>query len=873
MAMEIRRRDTGRFDWRIERAFDQGARRWGDLAAIEVDGCAITYDELARRADRLAAQLARRGVGRGDIVGLACVDVSQFAMGALGILKAGATYLPIDLRYSLQRVPAAVFEGVAKVLIGEERLLHEVPSTLPIMGDAFVAAAMTGPENSALSGPHGTGRDPAYLCYTSGTTGVAKGALIPHAGVRGLVTHPEYEALKPGARIASCSTFAFDAITFEVWGALLNGGCVVQVPIEVVRSPSQLADFLTEGRIDGAFLTTSLFNAVAIHRPDAFGAMTTLIIGGEAVQPAYVQRVFDSGRPPRCLLNGYGPTETTTFATCHAITPADAARGLIPIGRPIEGRAAHVFRPDGKRAGPGEEGELRISGEAVALGYLNAPELTAEKFVSDAAPEASDGRMYRTGDLCKVLDNGALQYLGRIDEQVKIKGYRIEPAGVAALLRQIEGVEEAVVVPRTAALGTKQLVAFLRGDGRLSESQLHEAATRLMPDYMEPSAFEWVDRFPLTANGKLDLPVLLAGLDARRGAARESQASDELERELADIWRRNGARASFDFDTPFEETCDSLAMVGVMLDIEAAFGRQLPASALAPPRTIRSMAAAFRAPKPTSTGPVRAFYVGQPWNMRPAPEEAMGAVLGAPEGWLELRVAPAASSFSAYDSIEDLGAILEAQVVAASEGGPYTLAGHSFGGVLAFELARRLELRGERVERLVLLDSWLERRSTLLDKVWMRLRRFELYAREDWSKAWARAAPRWGRTAHGLKEHNRAELIRERCVEAMCRYAPQPTGAPAIFFRCTRYESAFDRLENDVYVLARPWKPLVGALTIAEIDCTHAEIVDSTNLFKVAEYLRGYSLLNGPKTPRPGRAHRAARVTSAHAARQSTEAV
>jgi amino acid adenylation domain-containing protein len=832
--------------WRIEAAFAEVARASGERAAIEIDGSVVSYGDLSRGADRLAARLARCGVGAGDVVGVACADVGQFALGTLAVLKVGAAYLSIDLRYPLERTPSAVFEGVAKLLIGDG-LPQDIPADLPVMRDAF-RPAEDAPAEAAPSAPRPTGRDVAYLCYTSGTTGVAKGAVIPHAGVRGLVSHPEYEALRAGARIASCSTFAFDAITFEVWGALLNGACVVQVPLDVVRSPRRLADFLGEARVDGAFLTTSLFNAVAMHRPEAFGAMTTLVVGGEAVQPTYVQRVFDSGRPPRRLLNGYGPTETTTFATCHAITPADAERGVIPIGLTIEGRQAYVLTPEGQLAGPGAEGELCIGGEAVAFGYLGAPELTAEKFVVGRAPEDPQARVYRTGDVCRMRDDGTLEYLGRIDDQVKIKGYRIEPAGVAALLGRIDGVADAVVVPRQAAFGAKQLVAFLRGDARLSEAELQAAAARLMPDYMLPSAFAWVDRFPLKATGKLDTGALLAELDAR-GAAAEAQAADELERKLVGIWRRNGGRANFDRDTPFDEVCDSLAMVGVMLDIEAAFGREQPQSALAPPVTIRAMAAALRGPAAAPARPVRAFFVGQPWNMNSAPE-AIGAALAGPGGWRELRVPPTAASAMAYDRIEDMGAILEAQVLAAGEGGPYTLAGHSFGGLLAFELARRLERRGLGVERLVLLDSLLARRRPPLDLARVRFRQFLVNARDDPRGSWARGM-RHARAALGWERANRAEQIRDRCMDAMFRYAPEPIAAPAVLIHCLRYEVASDRPGNSVFGRTLPWAPLVGGLTVADFDCTHAQVVrDQRWAEMVAAYLRAPLAARG--RPEPG---------------------
>ena len=806
-------------DWRIERAFAEAVRRFADLPAVEVGGRAITYAELDRRAEALARRLAARGVGVGDIVGLACEDVGQFAAGALGALRAGAAYFPLDLRFPLERTPPEVFEGAVRLIVGEDRRLEAMPAGVEILCHDFAEAAGEAEEADAAPALRPAGGEAAYLCYTSGTTGRAKAALIPHAGVRGLAEHAEFSAFRPGARIASCSTFAFDAITFEVWGALLTGACVVQAPLEVVRAPAWLAEFLTAARIDGAFLTTSLFNAVSTQRPCAFGGMAMLVVGGEAVRADYVRRVFESGRPPQRLLNGYGPTETTTFAACHVITAADAEGGVIPIGRPIPGREAHVLTPAGEPVAPGEEGELCIGGEAVALGYRNAPELTAEKFF--VRPGA--GRLYRTGDLARVAPDGTLVCLGRLDEQVKVKGYRIEPAGVAALLKQIAGVAEAAVVPREAAFGARQIVAFLVGDERLDEAGLNAAAARLMPDYMLPAAYAWVEGFPLKPNGKLDAAALLAGLAAAREAGFAGEGADEAERALAEIWTRNGCRARLTPDTAFHEVCDSLAMVGVMLDIEAAFGRRLPAQALEAPVTLRSMAAALRAPEPDACGPVRTFYIGQPWNMAPAPE-AIAQALGDLGAWREIRVPPVASSDAAYDSIEEMAAILEAELTAVSPDGPYILVGHSFGGVLAFELARRLVLRGEAVERLVLLDSVLSRRRTALDLAWVRLRQLLIHLRRDPRVAWARVARRTG-LALGQAAPNRAEQISERALAAMFRYRPARIETPALFARCTRHSDPFDRWENSTYGKALPWAKVLRGLVTVELDCTHAEIV------------------------------------------------
>lgn len=831
--------------WRIEQAFSEGARRWPDRPAVETPGGVLTYAELEARANRLAQRLAADGVGPGNIVGLLCGDVGKFALGALAVLKAGAAYVALDLRYPLMRAPQGLFGDVALLLGARDGPLMQAAAAA---GVRVLPQALAPPEGGEEPDPgppplHGAAaRAPAYLCYTSGTTGQPKGALLPHDGVRGLVSHPQFDAYREGARIASVTTFTFDAVVLEVWGSLLNGCCIVETPVEVVRAPWRIGEFLARQRIDGVVFTTALLNAAATRTPAAFGGLTNLLFGGEAADPAYLRRILESGRPPRRLINVYGPTEATTIATCHEVTPADLARELVPIGRAIAGREVCVLTPDGRTAGPGEDGELCIGGAAVALGYLGAPELTAEKFIPDPASSQPGARLYRTGDLCRLQDDGALQFLGRLDDQVKVRGHRVEPIGVAALLRRIEGVEEAVVLTRPGPFGARQLVAFLRGSGALGEAELHRAAAGVMADYMLPSAFRWVDAYPLKENGKVDAAALLARLEADPLPERETAPGADPEQALIDIWLRNAARPGFDLDTPFDEVCDSLAMVGVLIDIEAAFGRELPLWALAPPVTIRSMRAALEGEAvegeavAEEAGPVRVFYVSQPWNMTPAPAPIPAAVAQG-EPWQQLQVAPRGGLDPVYDSVEAMAEILEAQVAAAGGEGPYRLVGHSLGGVLALALAARLEQRGARVEHLILLDSSIARRRTKLDRWRVTLTQALLLAVTDPARLGNLLAERM-RRALGRETRSRAVQIRARCAAAVTRYAPQPIAAPALLVRCTRYDDVLERPRYSI-VTSAPWGPLVGALKVIEIGCTHAEMVREPQLARVAEMLRG----------------------------------
>ena len=809
-------------DWRIDRAISAFAQTYGSAPAIETAEGVLTYAELDARSNRLGRRLAAEGVRRGDIVVLACDCVEDFALGALAIMKLGAAYLAVDLRFP-GRSRAALAASAARYAIVPRSLDTEVESLdIPMLHDAFAPEAIAGFDDAPLD--EGVGSDdPAYLCYTSGTSGVPKGALIAHRGVFGLSAHADFSPLRGSSRIACCCTFAFDAIVFEVWSTLINGACIVSIDRAAISSPREIATTFAGLHIDCACLTTSLFNAVVTGDPSAFHGMKMLVGGGEPIDPTYVHKMFEAGAAPARLVNGYGPTEATVLALSHIISPQEAEAGCIPIGRTFSGRYVRILREDLTVAEPGEPGELHLGGPALALRYENAPEITAEKFIADPFSLEPGARLYRTGDLGRMREDGVVEFLGRVDDQVKVRGYRIEPAGVAALLRQIEGIDDALVLPRQVRFSTKEIVAFLKGPEPIPAASLKSKALALLPDYMMPAAFFWVDDFPLTANGKVDAKQLL-GLtvsDEPASSAVDQGAQDPEEsvQKLLSIWRRNTGRSDIGPDTPFDDIGDSLSLIGVIIDVEAELGVALSPFELDQPITIQGMARYVSDANVARAGNHTGFYISQPWNMKPIPT-ALGDAIAGDGGWRQLQF-KGLTAPDAFSSIEHMAEVLERQLPEPRADHPITLVGHSFGGVLAYELARRLEARRYPIARIVLIDSFLVLKRNPLDFLWVSIVRACLLA--------VRAPGRLvGGARHRLRAafaENKIEKIIASSIAASSHYRPGPVRSPLLLISCAGGVLNYASLKQ--YRLDSPWERLNGArLKRVSFACDHAEVID-----------------------------------------------
>ncbi|WPZ32673.1 amino acid adenylation domain-containing protein [Thalassobaculum sp. OXR-137] len=497
------------------------ALRWGDRT--------LTYAELDARSDRLAAYLCdQAGDLRSRVIGLCLERGPELIVAMVAVLKVGAAYLPLDPELPDARRRYMVDDAGAALVLTEYAFadgLDGLPCPVVLLGqEAEAIAACT----AAVPAVTTDGSNRAYVMYTSGSTGQPKGVLIPQRAVTRLVRDTDYVDIRPGQRIAQAANTAFDAATFEIWGALLNGAALVLLARDDVLDPDRFAGLLRAKTVDILFLTTALFNRLAQIDPAVFAGLDTLLFGGEAVDPRPVRAVLAAGGPTR-LLHVYGPTECTTFATWQHVTDVPQGAVTVPIGRPLANTTAHILDPDGQPVPVGVAGELHLGGDGLADGYLGQPELTADRFV--AHPEL--GRLYRTGDLCRWREDGAVEYLGRSDHQIKLRGFRIELGEVETALRRCRGVDDAVVL-LTGEGEHRRLVGYAAGPG-LDADALRAELRADLPDYMVPAHLIVLDALPLNANGKLDRKALP---EPAPGAAPEDYTPPRTPREtvLAGIW-------------------------------------------------------------------------------------------------------------------------------------------------------------------------------------------------------------------------------------------------------------------------------------------------------------------------------------------------
>ncbi|MBD2798125.1 amino acid adenylation domain-containing protein, partial [Xenorhabdus sp. 18] len=426
----------------IHTLFEAQAAQRPDATALVFEDQRISYGELNRRANQLAHYLLALGVQPDDRVAICAGRSLELITGLLAILKAGGAYVPLDPAYPTERLlymledaaPVALLTQAAQV----NRLTHSLPTVLLDTPEPLLAAQPT--DNPPAQTLGLTSRHLAYVIYTSGSTGQPKGVMVEHRNVLRLIINSGFADISPNDCVAHCANMAFDASTWEIWSALLNGGRLHIVSQSVLLDPARFCASLIRGNVTALWLTAGLFNQYLDALKPLFGQLRYLLIGGDVLDPRKIQQVQQADSPPIHLINGYGPTETTTFAATYAIaSPVNVAHS-IPIGRPIASTQIYILDRQGQPVPLGVAGGIHIGGTGVARGYLNRPELTKARFLRDPFSPEPDARMYKTGDLGRWLPDGNIDYLGRNDFQVKLRGFRIEPGEIEAQLRQCHGV-------------------------------------------------------------------------------------------------------------------------------------------------------------------------------------------------------------------------------------------------------------------------------------------------------------------------------------------------------------------------------------------------------------------------------------------------
>ncbi|MGF1427370.1 amino acid adenylation domain-containing protein [Kitasatospora sp. LaBMicrA B282] len=487
----------------------QARTRPGACALVHA-GERTGYAELDAAADAYAAELQRLGVGPGDLVPVLVRRSPELVAVLLAVLRCGAAYSALDHRWPAERMLAVTAALRAELLVADRPLPGFAGRCWGPPAGGLAAAARSGavPEPVAVDPS-----SPAMVFFTSGTTGRPKGVLSPHRATTRLFAGRSFADFGRGRVMTQAAPVPWDAFALELWGMLTTGGTSVIVPGDQLF-PGELRELTASAGVDTVWLTASLFNLFVDEDLDCFTGLRQVMTGGERLSVPHV-RAFVERHPQIGLLNGYGPVESCVFATTRAVRPADCdAPHGIPVGRPAPGTAVHLL--DGERAVEGgTPGEICLAGDGLALGYLDNPAATAEKFVTvrlDGVPTP----LYRTGDLGSQDDGGVLHYLGRADRQIKISGYRVEPAEIEQAALRLPGVRECAVLPVPDPSGAvDRLALFYRGAaGCPPPAELQHALAGELPHYMVPPTVRRLDALPRSANGKLDQPALLAALEA-----------------------------------------------------------------------------------------------------------------------------------------------------------------------------------------------------------------------------------------------------------------------------------------------------------------------------------------------------------------------
>ena len=712
----------------VPQLFDRQAARTPEAIAVKFEDRRLTYRELDARAGRLANYLRGLGVGP-DVLVAVCLERSlEMIVALLGILKAGGAYVSLDPDYPHERLAFMLEDTRAPVLLTQEKLRAALDQSVGSLSPGairrlpFVVCLDTRWETLARldtigSSQGATADNLAYVSYTSGSTGRPKGVCVTHRGVVRLVKETHFARFDHSRIFLQLAPVAFDASTLEIWGPLLNGAQLVLLP-PGTPSLARLGEAIEKNGVTTLWLTAGFFHQMVEEQPASLKNVRQLLAGGDVLSPTHVARALEKLDGTQ-LINGYGPTENTTFTCCHHITRSLPANRSVPIGRPVANTQVYLLDAQGQPVPIGVPGELYAGGAGLARNYLNHPALTAEKFVPHPFSDTPGARLYRTGDRARWLADGSIEFLGRLDRQVKIRGFRVELEEIETALSQHPAVKEAVVIAREDRPADKRLVAYLVAGPSPAPSpvELRHYLEGTLPDYMVPSAFVFLRAFSLNANGKVDRQALPAPDSARApGETGFVAPRDAVEIHLAAIWEKVlDVRPVGVHDNFFELGGHSLLGARLFAQIEKHFGKELPLASLFQAPTVEQLACLLRESKaPTLCSSLVAI---QPKGTRPPIFLVHGAgggnlwgyanlapLLGAdqPVYGLESRGMRGLEEFS---RVEDMAAHYLEEIRTVQPRGPYYLGGYCFGGNVAYEMARQLAERGESIGLLALFES------------------------------------------------------------------------------------------------------------------------------------------------------------------------
>jgi amino acid adenylation domain-containing protein len=846
----------------IHDAFLQIAQQVPANEAVRSLSESLTYEQLDNESNRCARYLQSLGLSQGSRVGLLLGRSPRLVCWHLSVLKLGGVCVPLELNAPVERIGGLVRSAdIQLVLCGPEVVdgWQTLECTVLDSSTAIEAAAYLDASDLHTKV---CGADLAYILFTSGSTGSPKGVMIPHRGVVRLVRDQSYFPAGPQECTLMMSSPGFDAINFDIWAPLLNGGCCAVYEDEFV-SFNQLRYTIRELGVTNTMVTTGLFNRILDTLPEVFESLRYVIVGGEALSPRHMERALEMF-PNVKFANGYGPTECSTFAISWILSePARWRERSVPLGVPISHTTCIVVDSALCPVPDGTTGELLIGGDGVALGYLNDPTLTLEKFVTVPGKHGDSAVFYRTGDSAVREVDGMFRYVGRNDEQLKLNGFRVEPAEIESVLCRAPGVRSAAVAIHQFPSGARGLIAGVVVDQQLSTDDiqsLREWLSNLLPDRMIPTRFVRLDALPLNTNGKVDRRAISRIFDSNAsptsldGSTTDRQpTSVDMCELLVSAWREIlrspllGRDADF-----FAEGGDSLLAAELETRLEKLTSRRIPGGTLHRWRTPLALSQLLASGTDTSGDHE------QPFEYRPVVWMPGLLGYGRIPDQLALALEP---SYRVFDrlhfdigmshrsslTIESIAEQLSVQISAIRSSEPLILAGYSFGGYLAYEAARQLTAQGHAVEHVILWDALPETDSSRRSPV--EIVRFclaRLLQRESYADG------RWFRDRFSSLVNVLASFTDRDCVELpkltessvpaeverlahdiVRRYRPLPYSGRVTLLTCTQDEGS---IRFKAVPAEDRWKSAIRPpdLKIVQIPCRHLEVFSTPFLNRFA---------------------------------------
>ncbi|MBN8605892.1 MAG: non-ribosomal peptide synthetase [Caulobacterales bacterium] len=571
--------------------FKDNVRATPHAIAVEQEGRTLSYAELDAYSNRLAAKLQMIGVGPGDIVALLTLRSIEAVAAMIATLKVGAAFTPLDPAYPRERLAFMLTDATPKALFAQADALDFLQLGFPAAntillkyeaGDAQIVAHEGAPE------------DPAYLMYTSGSTGQPKGVIVPHRGVVRSTWRNKFVGISgPGDVVLHMVALSFDPSQLEIWGALANGGTLAILP-DATPSLDRIIEAVKRTKANWTVFSTGIFHYMVEHNPSALASLRGMFIGGDVFSVQHADKAARA-MPNTMVVNAYGPTENSVITTCFVLPPTGWSEGSVPIGEAVDHCTVYVMDEALREVADGETGELCTGGDGLALGYHNQPELTAQKFVRH--PQTGE-RLYRTGDIVRRRPDGLIEFVGRNDRQVKLNGKRVELDEIEALLRMDDEVADAAAILREDTPGIKRLAAYLKPVEQPAPPAFGAAVIERLkthaPAHLIPSDVVVMETFPLTPAGKLDRKAL----PAPRLDFKPLETNDDTERTLAEIWREVlGVGAVGLDDNFFDLGGTSLLLIRVHAKIQEKLSPEISLVALFETPKIRDLAQRLRKPK------------------------------------------------------------------------------------------------------------------------------------------------------------------------------------------------------------------------------------------------------------------------------------